>query len=199
MHPDFEIVYIFTNPSYKEGLIKIGKTDKKDPKERARELYTTGVPTEFDVFFAATVEKHKNVESKIHNIFSEFRYNHQREFFIFCKFKVKEAILLSGAKEIDFSSYECDKEEEIVDNFNILEANVPVGSKLIFHKDHNFTCSVYNEYLVNYKGKLVSLSEAAKKTGLVKSDNINGPWFWMYENENLYNRMKKYNTYCPKA
>ena len=194
MHPDFEIIYVFTNPSYKEGLIKIGRTDKSDPRERAKELFTTGVPTEFEVYYAAKVEKNKNVESKVHELLSEYRYNGQREFFLFSKEKAKLAISISGAEEINFQTFENDNEIKSDEKFDIYKANVPIGSKLVFLKNHKFVCSVHSNNLVNFRGKLLSLSKAAIDTGLINKKDVYGPCFWMYENETLHNRMKKYTN-----
>jgi len=46
-----EIVYLLTNPAM-PGLIKIGRTTRKDIKARMRELYTTGVPLPFECLSA---------------------------------------------------------------------------------------------------------------------------------------------------
>lgn len=191
MNSEFETVYIFENPSFKENLIKIGKTDKNDPKERAKELYTTGVPEPFTVYYAVKVKKSLNLENKLHKLFSEYRHNNDREFFKYSKEKVKLAISLSDATEIDYLSGEEKKSIVEEKQFNILEANVPIGSKLFFKKDQKIHCTVHSKHLVFYNGKLLSLEDAAKSTGLVDQKNIYGPIFWLYENENLHNRRKK--------
>ena len=40
-------VYVMSNPSLSEGLLKIGKSDKDPTKYRVDELQTTGVPEPF--------------------------------------------------------------------------------------------------------------------------------------------------------
>lgn len=57
-------VYILTNPSMPD-LIKIGKTEKTAP-ERAEELYTTGVPTPFEVVYSIPSEDPGILEDILH-------------------------------------------------------------------------------------------------------------------------------------
>lgn len=73
-------VYIMSNPSFKDGLIKIGKSDR-DPSIRCNELYTTGVPESFSLDYYAFVADHHTLESSIHNALASCRYNTSREFF----------------------------------------------------------------------------------------------------------------------
>jgi hypothetical protein len=77
MNPGY--VYILINPSM-PGLIKIGKT-LRDSRERARELWTTGIPTPFQVAFEIFSEEHGNLEASIHHELADFRVLGNREFF----------------------------------------------------------------------------------------------------------------------
>ena len=54
-------IYVLTNPAM-PGLVKIGRTDAADPEERAKQLYTTGVPVPFVVEFAGRVDDPQKVE-----------------------------------------------------------------------------------------------------------------------------------------
>ena len=68
------------------GLVKIGivVTDGKLPGDRARELFTTGVPMPFDVEFArVNVKSPYEKETAIHEILTRqgLRVNPRREFF----------------------------------------------------------------------------------------------------------------------
>ncbi|RKH67390.1 GIY-YIG nuclease family protein [Corallococcus llansteffanensis] len=72
-------VYILINSSM-NGLIKIGRT-LRDSRSRARELYTTGVPTSFEVAFEVFSERHEELELAIHARLADFRINSSREFF----------------------------------------------------------------------------------------------------------------------
>ena len=72
-------VYILVNTSM-PGLVKIGKTDRT-LDERLTELYTTGVPTPFEVAFKLLSNECKTLEEETHNCLAEFRVNPLREFF----------------------------------------------------------------------------------------------------------------------
>lgn len=66
-------------------LLKIGFTDV-DPRERARQLYTTGVPGPFRVEFAKCIRatsrrKREEKERILHNLLDNYRVNGMREFF----------------------------------------------------------------------------------------------------------------------
>lgn len=75
-------VYVLTNDAFKEGIIKIGFTNKPTPQERAQELSKhTGVPTEFKVVYAVKVPHAQQVEGKIHQILQHKRARQNREFF----------------------------------------------------------------------------------------------------------------------
>lgn len=75
-------VYIFTNPSFKENCVKIGMTI--DVERRRKELFTTGVPTEFETYATLKTSKYSKVERLIHrflNRFTDRRESQDREFF----------------------------------------------------------------------------------------------------------------------
>jgi hypothetical protein len=70
------------------GLIKIGRT-VRDRRTRGRELFTTGVPTPFELAFEVYSEEHQQLEDEIHNKLEDFRVNPNREFF---RYPLKDAI-----------------------------------------------------------------------------------------------------------
>ena len=72
-------VYILTNEAM-PGLIKIGQTTKP-VQARAKELYTTGVPKEFDIAYEYSCEDHRELEGSIHRELQVHRVNTKREFF----------------------------------------------------------------------------------------------------------------------
>ena len=65
------IVYALTNPAM-PGIVKIGKTDRDNPRVRMKELYTTGVPLPFEYPIAIEVEDEQAVrlEKALHRAFS---------------------------------------------------------------------------------------------------------------------------------
>lgn len=74
-------IYILTNPSLQENLIKIGKTSRT-PEERAKELSApTGVPAEFEIVYKIEVSDCHIVEKIIQKQLENYRHTTQREFF----------------------------------------------------------------------------------------------------------------------
>jgi len=80
-------IYIMSNPSHPD-LVKIGQTSK-DPEERRRELYTTGVPTDFVLEYWALSDDYVSLELEIHRSLDHLRFNQNKEFF---NISVPEAI-----------------------------------------------------------------------------------------------------------
>lgn len=72
-------IYILSNKSM-PGVLKIGRTDRL-PDVRARELWTTGVPTSFTVEFAVYAADPISSEFEIHEELADSRVERQREFF----------------------------------------------------------------------------------------------------------------------
>jgi hypothetical protein len=74
-------IYCMTNECM-PGLVKVGHTTN-DPRERAAQLYTTGVPAEFRVEFAKRVKNHVTREKMLHTLLERHfeRPNPNREFF----------------------------------------------------------------------------------------------------------------------
>lgn len=77
MNPGY--VYLLTNASM-PGLVKVGCT-QRDSRARARKLYTTGVPTPFEVAFEVFSSDHVSLENQMHARLDAFRVNGGREFF----------------------------------------------------------------------------------------------------------------------
>jgi hypothetical protein len=82
---DTGYVYVLINQSM-PGLIKIGKT-RRDSRERARELFNTGVPTPFQVAFEIFSNEIEVLENKIHTELEDFRVANNREFFKYPLYK----------------------------------------------------------------------------------------------------------------
>lgn len=74
-------VYLLSNVFYKDNLYKIGYTTR-NVEDRVNELYTTGVPVQFDVEFRLPVNNLYKVEKAIHHKLKKHRINDEREFFL---------------------------------------------------------------------------------------------------------------------
>ena len=84
LNTEKQFVYFFTNPSIKsatsgELLVKIGKTT--NIPQRQKQLFTTAVPTPFEVYKAVVVPDMESTEKNIHDLLRDCRYNNFREFF----------------------------------------------------------------------------------------------------------------------
>jgi hypothetical protein len=197
---NLDIVYIFTNEAM-PGLCKIGYTTRNDVKERAKELYTTGVPYPFQIHYACQVTNGKNVETILHKLFAEYRINNNREFFEADPERVKLALQLTNPTEITPKETEYLTTEEIkeiqnvekkrLSNFTFEQADIPIGSTLYFSRDLNITCIVYSNNTVMFDDQVLTLTEAARNTGLIPYYELQGPKFWLYEDELLTSRRKR--------
>lgn len=76
-------VYIFTNESFRDGWVKIGKT--KNVKERLKQLDNTSCPLPFDVYATMRTSKYEDAEALVHEYISHFnnelRVRPNREYF----------------------------------------------------------------------------------------------------------------------
>lgn len=74
-------VYLLSNDFYQQNLYKIGYTTQ-NVEDRVKELYTTGVPVEFNIEFRLPVNNLRKIEEAIHRKLRNFRVNQKREFFV---------------------------------------------------------------------------------------------------------------------
>lgn len=72
-------VYILSNPAF-SGLLKIGFTTKQ-ATERAKALYSTGVPDKFTIEYEGDFTHAHHVEKQVHQALNHCRYKPNREFF----------------------------------------------------------------------------------------------------------------------
>ncbi len=77
------IVYVLKTNTYTQDgkeILKIGFTTQ-DIQKRINQLYTTGVPFQFDVHSSYTTKNYVELEQAIHKLLSPFKLNKSREFF----------------------------------------------------------------------------------------------------------------------
>lgn len=75
-------VYIFTNDSFRDDWVKIGKTTNL--KERLKTLFNTSLPLPFKIYATLKTVKYEEVEKIIHkqiDRLTDLRINQNREFF----------------------------------------------------------------------------------------------------------------------
>lgn len=74
-------VYILQNPVLPENMLKIGRTER-NVQERAKELFTTGLPEQFNICYERDVPDCVLAEKLIHQKLKKHRYKANREFFV---------------------------------------------------------------------------------------------------------------------
>lgn len=94
-------IYIMSNTAFRDGLIKVGKSDRDPNEHRKYELETTGVPQNFTVEYYAFVDDHHRIERLLHGKLDHKRPNRQREFF---HTSVEEVVL--AIRELTTVKYE---------------------------------------------------------------------------------------------
>lgn len=167
-------VYVLTNPAM-PGLVKIGRTDTGDPEDRAKQLYTTGVPVPFDVEYAGRVEDPAAVERALHRAFDPDRVNPKREFFRVDPEQVTVILELFDTEDVtatvaadlnaELSAQERQAGEKLLKRrppLNFDEMGIDSGSVLVYAKDGSITVTVVEAKKVLYEGEPVALSAATK-------------------------------------
>ena len=101
-------LYCLSNPSM-PGLFKIGQT-KNEPKVRAEQLQTTGVPLPFKIEFAKYVKDYVKKEKILISLLEQYsdRINPKREFF-----KVSKEEVYAFFELLDGEYYQINEETEI--------------------------------------------------------------------------------------
>lgn len=106
-HHKVGFVYVLTN-DLMPGTIKVGLTSWL-PEDRAKGLYTTGVPVPFEVAFRATTSRPKDVEHKAHELLRDSRVSGQREFFRVPVDEAIEAVRLAMVEVAGIASWSSSK------------------------------------------------------------------------------------------
>ena len=101
-------VYILSNPAI-PGLLKVGQTTA-DPRQRASQLFTTGVPEEFVIEFILFSEEPNIAEKEFHKEY-ENKKSPRREFF---KMSIEDAV--SGLFRICVPDMEARLVDEVLDH-----------------------------------------------------------------------------------
>lgn len=188
------LIYVLTNPAM-PGLVKIGKTSRKEVKQRMFELYSTGVPVPFECAHAARVNDPDKVEVALHTAFAPNRINARREFF---KIEPAQAIAILKLLEIADDTSEVAKEPELVDstsidaaealrtkrpNMNFEEMGITVGSVLVCARNGEEVI-VNSPRTILFKGEESSLTAATREILGLEYNVAPGP-YWTFNGKLL--------------
>jgi hypothetical protein len=141
----------------------------------------------------------RRFETKIHEIFSENRIRPDREFFRINPEQVKNKLVSLQSEESIYISKEnitIKTKRKRLHNFTFSELNIPVGAILYFSRNNTITCIVHSDNSVIYNGEMMTLTEAARYTGMIPFKEIQGPRFWLYEDELLTKRRIRIQDLC---
>jgi T5orf172 domain len=191
-----EIVYLLTNEAM-PGLVKVGRTSA-DLAGRIKQLFQTGVPLPFELFFACEVADGTFVEGQLHDAFGDHRVSRNREFFRIAPERVQAALSLTSKREIQLGDDEVfetpeDKADVVAAKrrvrFQFSMIGMKPGTVLVLAKDPSITCTTVDERnRVEFQGAVTTLSDAAVKAYAILGQGaqaMSGPWAWTCEGQRL--------------
>lgn len=145
-------IYVLINPSM-PGLVKIGRTTR-NPESREKELsQATGVPTPFIMVYYKYFVDCQFAEEYIHNVLSEFRITHNREFFDVPIYEVID--LITKLEDSTIISY--DNRDNVQKKY---DSNIDIANDLLV-KAYNLLWGLDNN-LQDYSESLKLFNKAAK-------------------------------------
>ena len=97
---DAGYVYVISNPSIAEDLVKIGFT-KRDPSERMKELDQAGLPAEYIEHYRIYTQDARQLEIRLHKHFEAQRYRQDKEFFRVSPHEVYAVLQSWGVKSLE--------------------------------------------------------------------------------------------------
>lgn len=196
---EYGIVYLLTNP-YMPGLVKIGMTAREDMDTRMRELYSTGVPVQFECQFACRVKKTDcaKIEKALHTAFSPQRVNANREFFRIQVEQAKAILELFHHEDVteDVSEEiqnDLTEEDKVASTkarakrppLNFYEMGLQKGDVLIWKDDPSISVTIISERKVSYEGEEISISALSSKLKGYKVKHIQPTPHWLFNDRLL--------------
>lgn len=196
MNNNSQIVYVLTNEAM-PNLVKIGKTTRSDVQTRMNELYSSGVPFQFECVYAVEVDDCSVVEKALHVAFNPNRVNPKREFFsidpeqaiAILKLLSKNDVtpLINDDLNSNVSSTELEAAKQAKKkrpSINYIEMGLEEGDVLTFVNDSTVEVVVASERKVLYNEEEVSLSHVTQE--LLELDYAVQPTkYWLVNGRNL--------------
>ena len=199
-------VYILTNPAFKEDWVKIGKTASSVEK-RMEELFTTALPTRFELYAWCKTTKYNELEKQAHHILDKLtdsRIDDKREFFQLVPSEAL-AVLRELASTIDDAEFYVPSEEKgdtpratPAPPFRFSMVHLKPGAELVFEPTGTRVVVVEDksDNKVMYEDKKYTLSGFCKHfmpaNKRNKKDAYQGPHYFSYEGKLLVTLRAKY-------
>ncbi len=203
-------VYILTNPAFKEDWVKIGKTASSVEK-RMEELFTTALPTRFELYAWCKTTKYNELEKQAHHILDKLtdsRIDDKREFFQLVPSEAL-AVLRELASTIDDAEFYVPSEEKgdsqrvtPAPPFRFSMVHLKAGAELVFEPTGTRVVVVEDkaDNKVMYEDKKYTLSGFCKRfmpdNKRNKKDAYQGPHYFSYEGKLLVTLRAKYEKEC---
>ena len=190
------------------------RTRPRDIQDRIKTLSSsTSVPLPFTCYYAASVKNYEQVEKLLFDAFADKRAHPRREFFTVEPKQVQAAIKLAEINDVTPAAQDNEiiNSEDIMainkatarserkERFNFEMIDIPVGTELQSTINSDAVCRITRQKSparVEYEGDEMSLSAAAQK---VKNAPyaIQGPLYWMFEEETLHARRERIEDMGP--
>lgn len=197
-------VYIAINPEY-PGRVKIGMTYDSIESRMKSLTRHSGVLGIFTCYYYVQVENPLYVESLLHALYAEYRYQDNREFFTITPEKAKLGFLLIESYNIKEEVEVIEEiEEQVEENetkltkrskpFSFEEIGIEIGEYVYYYSDPEIKARVISMNRVEYDGNEYSLSNL---TGVIDEWRVTayqGPLYWAYNGEKLTEIRKKKTT-----
>jgi hypothetical protein len=190
------IVYVLTNEAM-PGLVKIGMTGNEDETTRVKQLYATGVPLPFQVYYACRVENPREVEAALHFAFGPHRINPNREFFRIDPERAAVILRLLDRPEVtaevkaELEKNVAPEEQAAVEHerkrrpsLNFLEMGIQIGEEIEAAKDPNIKATIKSDKKVEFEGEEMSLTAATRRL-LSNSYDVAPAPHWVYRGRSL--------------
>ncbi len=182
--------------------VKIGQTQNLE--NRLKQLYSTNIPFPFECFFACRVKNANEVEKNLHNAFSKYRVQKNREFFEILPEQVYAILKMLSIEDVTPKKIVLDNQKENIEEierslvsvkerrsaFNFQLAEIPIDSEIYFSRDEGIKAKVIDNRNIECNGKMGSLSAIATEL-LDAKHGVQGPAYWMYKGETLDERRKR--------
>ena len=179
-------IYIMTNLCL-QNMVKIGYAT--DVEERRKQLSTTALPYEYDVYAVYETPGHledKKLHKLIDNLNPDLRVSKNREFYVMTPedaYGLLEAIAMISGSQDKLKRLKCAPTTQATEAkvkkppVNFQKCNIPMGAELVFVDDPNVRVTVVSERKVQYNNEITSLSAICKS---IKGYPVAGPSCFTY-------------------
>ena len=195
------VMYILTNPSFREDWVKIGKSSR--PVDvRSKELDNTAVPLPFEIYATLKTTKYAKVERQIHkqiDRLTDLRIRQNREFF-----NIAPSVALDIMRDIadlldDAELYVYVDGKPVVSKSKDEDKKIEAESDTIVFDPLRMPVRIASDDKIEYDGRLYSLSAFTANFLPEEKQNTSGayqdPKYFSYNGKVLSELRKEKEQY----